>query len=374
MKKIKRKMKMLNDFLEKEFEHEAEIAKNGWAVAKSTPMIFDEMAFKVAPRQVWRFDSKYGRYYYEFLDELKTMPRFAVDVTSSVASFKVLPMPEQLVEWNRKFRTKDEAQAEMKKAADYGTFIHILNQNFFINNTLNLETIPDLVKIFKEKAMLNYDNSFWADRAIKDLVAMRNWAKEFQFKPIAVELMLIGSEGYGTAVDAIGYVTIGTGANGKVLKKDIKDGTIQEVLAIFDWKTSKGFYKSHEIQLEACKRLVEENFPEFNDKIVKLYNVSPKGEKNLTCDMKDQTYAMKSISLEHLQENSEGLYEPVTTRFSEFDVYLAQYKASNPNFNKPRDIELIRGNITFNGDNELEIYSESPERIVIEKNKVNQIN
>jgi hypothetical protein len=140
------------------------------------------------------------------------------------------------------------------------------------------------------------------------------------------------------------------------LKKDIKDGNVQEVLAIFDWKTSKGFYQSHEIQLEACRRLVEENFPEFEGKIERMFNVAPKGEKNLTCDMKDQTFALKNVLLED-------------SSFNEFDVYLAQYKAKYPNFNKPKNVEYIRGNITLDGDDELEIISESPETIVIEKHR-----
>jgi hypothetical protein len=179
--------------------------------------------------------------------------------------------------------------------------------------------------------------------------------KEHEVRPIAIELVLTSKMGFASAIDLVCEMTIGTSANGKILKKDINNGTCQRVTAIVDWKSGNGFYESHAFQLEAYKKLVDEHFPDLN--IEKLYNLSPKAD-SLKCEMKDQTnVAGQKIIL------------PDGTETTLFDAYWSIFKAKHPNFNEPRDIEDISGHVSLDYKNPYQIGGTNPNELVVQKHR-----
>ena len=338
-----------------------EVEKQGYALSDLPLWIFDADALKVQPKPLWRIDLANKRYYYTFIDKLRTVPKFFISVTSSIASLGLLPTNFGLIEWWAQFPTIDVAKKEMNKLADYGTFDHVLIGQFMKNGTLDLEIIPDLVYEYSKKNYLDYDNRFWTKYCRRDLIALDKWVKEHEVRPIAIELMLCGKDGYATMVDFICEMTIGSGSNGKILKKDLNEGTCRRVHAIIDWKSMmsftkhKSFHKTNEFQLEACRRLVAENFPQLP--IEKLYNVSFEGSIGTAeVVMKEQTD--KALKLVKIGE----------TFSTEFDLYWEIFKVNNPDYNQPFDFDEVKGFVHLTK----EAYAINPRNIseiVIEKHR-----
>lgn len=339
----------------------SEVEKSGYAISDLPLWIFDKDALKVQPKTLWLLSLADKRYYYTFIDRLKTHPKFYISVTSSIAGLKLLPTERGLIEWYNKFPTMDIAKKELNKLSDYGTFDHIIIANYWKEGWFAFDLIPYLVDEYKIKNHLDYDNRFWTKYVKRDLIAIDKWQKVHEVRPIAVELMLCGKEGYATMVDFICEMTIGTGANGQILKKDLKEGTCERVNAIIDWKSmlsftkEKSFHKTNEFQLEACRRLVKENFPEL--RIDKLYNISFEGSvKTAEVVMKDQTgRAIKPIKM--------GDFET-----SEFDLYWEIFKCNNPDYNHPHDFDEVKGVVRFK-DIAYEINPHSIEEIVVNKHR-----
>jgi hypothetical protein len=338
-----------------------EIEKQGYAITEPMLWIFDKDALKVQPKPLYRIDVSNKRFYYTFLDKLNTVPKFFISVTSSIAGLNLLPTKHALIEWYTKFPTMDIAKKELNKLADFGTFDHIIIANFAKEQIMDLEIIPDLTEKYRRENDLDYDNRYWIKYVQRDLIALDHWIKEHEVKPIAIELMLCGNEGYATMVDFICEMTIGTGANGKILKKDIKDGTCERINAIIDWKSmlsftkDKSFHKTNEFQLEACRRLVKENFPEL--RIDKLFNISFKnGIRNAEVVMQEQTGKALGTTIINDQE------------VSEFDLYWEIFKIQNPDYNNPNDIDDVRGYVRFK-DQAYQINPKSIKEIVVNKHR-----
>ena len=232
-------MKTLSAFDElfgEDIRVKTEIAEQGYAITEAPLWIFDEAALKAPPRQLYRFETSKYRYYYYFEDEEMTEPRFLISVTSSIASLELLPTSKQLIEWYASFPSMKEAYQQLQRLADYGSFSHVLYAKFWRDGGVSLDHMPYLVREYKIEAQLDYDNRHWIQKANRDLIALDNWAKLHNVQPLAIEIGLAGRDGYATFVDFVCKIDIGTGANGKILKKDLKDGTIETVTSVVDWK------------------------------------------------------------------------------------------------------------------------------------------
>ncbi|MBS4000782.1 MAG: hypothetical protein KGZ71_09910 [Desulfobulbaceae bacterium] len=344
----------------KDYERNESVKNNGYAIVEPELVIFDRDALKVAPRKLYRFDTDGKRWYYEFLDSMNTVPMFYCGVTSSIASLDLLPSSEGLYFYYNKFSSMEAAKQDMQRKADYGSFIHVLISRFIKLRTLEFADMDDLVALYKAHYDLDYSNRHWADRAIKDLIAVKNWMDDYEVKPLATELVLPGKDGYATAVDLICEMTLGSGQNCKVLKTDIKNGTMQTVRAAIDFKTGDGFYETHEMQMEAVRRVVNENLPEL--KVTKMFNVSPKGITDLKCEMKDQTDKVTHTALVN--------DAPITY----FDLYWEIFKMRNPNFNNPRHINIFKGSVSLDApaSETVQHISLNPYNLVIEKHRRDQ--
>lgn len=361
---------MNNTDINRLFADDAVAQKNinevGYNITNKPWMFFDKDALRVQPDTVYRLDSRNFRYYYRFLDSFKTSVAFYVSVTSSIASNKILPTSPYLTEWYQGFKSMDEAHKEMSRLADYGKFAHIVYADFMINKELEFDSLPYLAKNYKEINRLEYDNSNWVKHIERDILALHNWANEHEIKPMAIELMLTSREGFATAVDLVCEMTIGSGQNGKVLKNDYRDGKTQRVTAVIDWKSNfsltkhKSFYQSNEMQLEASKRLVEENFPMFD--IDRTFNVSFEGGiSTAKAVMKDQT---------------DRVNQPILigkSSVTEFDLYWELYKAKYPLYRTPPRIQRPAGKASIGDVDSCNIESISPEELVIAKHREKEV-
>jgi hypothetical protein len=106
---------------------------------------------------------------------------------------------------------------------------------------------------------------------------------------------------------------IGSGVNGKLLKKD-KEVEGFRNLVIIDWKTGRnGFHRSHEAQLHMYRLLFQENFEKYGNDI-RLFNWAPKEweqAEDTKYTLKDQTLSDEAKNIEH---------------------YLAIYKSKNRSY------------------------------------------
>ncbi|MCP4651288.1 MAG: hypothetical protein GY853_14565 [PVC group bacterium] len=331
------------NYFEDERRQIADQAETGYSVTDGSIFHYDEDAILTQPDPVYRIDARNGkRLYLKFEDdELKTGPELYISVTSSIASYDILPMPKGLLIWQAKFETNAAYLKELNKLANYGTICHMCIAMYWRDGGFDLETIPEIIRQYQETHKTNYNVKQWVKKLKRDLMAVNNFAIAHNVKPIANELMLTGSAGYATAVDFICEMDIGTAKNGYgILKADEKNGAIRRVTAIIDWKSNfaddkdtKVFGLSCEFQLEACRRLVSENYPNLH--VDKLYNVSfkggfdsVKGPEVIIKDQTDKALTIVDIGFDQI---------PV------FDLYWCLYLANNPKYNELGTIKDITG-------------------------------
>lgn len=208
---------------------------------------------------------------------------------------------------------------ELTYAASRGTLMHALLGDYIQGKPIQItdlhkhffETHPDIdVPYFND--ILNRDSEW----LLKAVLAFAQFVKEFNVKPLALELMM-KSEKYGVAspIDMICEMDVEEkGFFGEVYANDSKatgakkgdpkeTKRIRRVIAIVDFKSSqKGFYDKHFFQLQLYKRMVEENYPKIE--VEKIFNWSPKDWKSST-----PTYNLKEQSDGKLEELCETVFE-----------------------------------------------------------------
>lgn len=127
-------------------------------------------------------------------------------------------------------------------------------------------------------------------------------------EPLAIEVSLISQQGYAGTVDLVCDMDWEyKGFFGETYKSGEQKGKPKEtkekrrIKAIVDFKSGrKGFYEANEIQMEACRRLVVENFRFEPDM---LFNFSPKEWRTTPgYNLKDQTDSLPKGKFEHLVE------------------------------------------------------------------------
>lgn len=218
-------------------------------------------------------------------------------VTTILSS--TLPIEDWLIRWIARFGY-EQAQEKKTQAAHYGTLFSIIASDFLHSGEIDLGTIEARINIYKHTNNISFATDFWNQKLKEDLYALACFAQDYNFEPLAIEIPLVSAKyRFAGTIDAIGYIKIGSGANGKILKKDKET---RKILAIIDWKTGRrGFYRSHEAQLHMYRLLVEENFPDLcSQNELKLYNWAPKewntkDEPKYT--LKDQTTSKEALRI-----------------------------------------------------------------------------
>ena len=133
--------------------------------------------------------------------------------------------------------------------ADYGTLMHEQIGVFIKNGgSWDLESAGDIVKQYTEEHGLTYPEiSTWERDLQKDLMAFGVFYDERRVKPLGLEYVLLSKTGFETPIDL-------------VCEMDTDNGRKR---AVINFKSGrKGFYESHEIQMEFERQLWNENFPD----------------------------------------------------------------------------------------------------------------
>lgn len=235
--------------------------------------------------RVFQLNSKGHRYYYVLNEDGN--PTFYPSVTTILS--QTMPTPPHLVKWIAD-KGYDEAEAYKMERASYGTFMHAAFEELIINRTYNLDELK--TKLYRYMEANRLPDSFinYADDLKKDVLAFARFVKDYDVRPIAVEIALVHP-----AYNYAGMIDL-------PCSMLAKPGNEERINAIVDFKSGrKGFFEEHEIQLHLYRELWNANFP--NLMIDRVFNFSPKDwRKKPTYNLKDQTESPNARKMLYILE------------------------------------------------------------------------
>lgn len=265
---------------------------------------FDEDAILLKPRTVYRMDNRGRRFYFVFDENNK--PKFAISVTSFIAAS--LPTSPYLVDWMIAQGSREQANQARDEAAAYGTLLHREIGTFLIQKRYDLDQAANVVAAYVEAEKLPFKCLKWTEKLKRDLAAFAQFCIDVDFKPIAIEMMLLDEKlGLGGAIDIMGEMNVEeAGFYGEVYKTGANAGKPKEtkmkrrVRAIVDIKSGRnGFYETHEVQLKAYRTIWNNYFTEYP--VQKCFNWAPSDWRtNPGYKLKDQTDTPKSFKFDYL--------------------------------------------------------------------------
>jgi hypothetical protein len=255
----------------------------GMTVEMMQALFFDSDALREPAYRLYQLNSDGHRYYYRFNES--GMPEFYPSVTTLLK--QVMPMSPFLLNWMLE-NGKDGATEKRDLAAAYGTFMHGQFESLIINRRYNFDDVPDVLSAYILRENLPekvFDE--WAVKIRKDVLAFAQFVKDFNVRPMAVEIGLVHPEHkYAGCIDMPCIMT------------DPK--TAKTFTAIVDFKSGrKGFFEEHELQLHLYREMWNVNYPD--KPVERLFNFSPKDwRKSPTYNLKDQTDSPNAKKLPHL--------------------------------------------------------------------------
>ena len=251
----------------------------------------------IAPSQMLKRVKVGGSERYYYVENPDGSKSFFIGVTS--ASKLAIPTSPGLIQWIVSKGSVDAADDESKKAAAYGTNMHIaLLQEFLINRSVSMENLEAMTRMAADAAFVdNVEADRWVRETKRDLLAFAQFVEDYSVKPIAIEFPIASPNmGLGGTIDLVCKMTIKEkGFFGEVYKTGDRKGepkeTTQEreIVAIVDLKSGrKGFYEEHEFQLHSYRRMWNAMFQQHT--IERVYDWSPKEWKTTpSYNFTDQT-------------------------------------------------------------------------------------
>lgn len=268
--------------VEPEKEQAMEIAP-GMTVEEIRAVYFNADALKEPAYRLFQLNSDGHRYYYRFNDAGE--PEFYPSVTTLLK--QVMPTPPALLDWMIA-NGKDGSTEKRDLAAAYGTFMHGEFEKLIINRRYDFDSVPAALLAYMERENLPEKVfSEWLPKVRKDVLAFAQFIKDWNVKPLAVEIGLYHPKfHYAGCLDLPCVMT------------DPKTG--KSFTALVDFKSGrKGFYEEHELQLHLYKDAWNcwyESMP-----ITRVFNFSPKDwRKAPTYNLKDQTDSVNAKKLPYL--------------------------------------------------------------------------
>ena len=269
-------------FDEPEQEQAKEIAP-GMTVEEIRAVYFNADALTEPAYRLFQLNSDGHRYYYRFNDAGE--PEFYPSVTTLLK--QVMPTPPALLDWMIA-NGKDGSVEKRDLAAAYGTFMHIQFETLIINRRYDFDNVPSaLLAYMEENNLPEKVFSEWLPKIRKDVLAFAQFARDYNVKPLAVEIGLVHPEyHYAGCVDLPCFMT------------DPKSG--KQFTAIVDFKSGrKGFYEEHELQLHLYREMWNVNYPDVP--VARVFNFSPKDWRTKpTYNLKDQTDSVNAKKLPYL--------------------------------------------------------------------------
>lgn len=265
-----------------EQEQKTEVAP-GFTVEEIRALFFDASALREPAYRVFQLNSDGHRYYYRF--DASGTPEFYPSVTTLLK--QVLPTPPALLDWMIA-NGKDGATEKRDLAAAYGTFMHGQFESLIINRRYDFDSVPAVLLAYMERKNLP-DKVFgeWGVKIRKDVLAFAQFVRDYNVKPLAVEIGLVHPEfHYAGCVDLSCVMT------------DPKTGATFP--AIVDFKSGrKEFYEEHELQLHLYREMWNVNYP--GAPITRVFNFSPKDWRTKpTYNLKEQTESPNAAKLPYL--------------------------------------------------------------------------
>ena len=252
--------------VEPEKEQATEIAP-GMTVEEIRAVYFNADALKEPAYRLFQLNSDGHRYYYRFNDAGE--PEFYPSVTTLLK--QVMPTPPK-----------------RDLAAAYGTFMHGEFEKLIINRRYDFDSVPAALLAYMERENLP-EKVFaeWLPKVRKDVLAFAQFIKDWNVKPLAVEIGLYHPKfHYAGCLDLPCVMT------------DPKTG--KSFVAIVDFKSGrKGFYEEHELQLHLYREMWNVHYPD--NPVTRVFNFSPKDwRKAPTYNLKDQTDSVNAKKLPYL--------------------------------------------------------------------------
>lgn len=268
--------------VEPEKEQATEIAP-GMTVEEIRAVYFNSDALKEPAYRLFQLNSDGYRYYYRFNDAGE--PEFYPSVTTLLK--QVMPTPTALLDWMIA-NGKDSSTEKRDLAAAYGTFMHGEFEKLIINRRYDFDSVPAAMLSYMERENLP-EKVFaeWLPKIRKDVLAFAQFIKDWNVKPLAVEIGLYHPQfHYAGCLDLPCVMT------------DPKTG--KSFVAIVDFKSGrKGFYEEHELQLHLYREMWNVHYPE--TPVTRVFNFSPKDwRKSPTYNLKDQTDSANAKKLPYL--------------------------------------------------------------------------
>lgn len=234
-----------------------------------------ETVYSLLPRKqvVYRATHNGNRIYYTV--DPTGEPTLYLSLTTMIKA--TCPTSDHLIKWIAEMGY-DAAKKYSAERADYGSLMHILFGKYIVDKFYDFDKTEEICKSFPQ---YKYKDE-WLEELNKDVAGFMQFVVDRNVKPLAVELVLVSEDGYGTLCDLICEMDVEVDGldHENPYKSGVRKGQPREVkqtqriTALINFKSGrKGFYETHEIQLEFERRLFEENFPEI--KIGGIFNLSP---------------------------------------------------------------------------------------------------
>lgn len=254
----------------------------GMTVEEIRAVFFNSDALREPEYRIYQLNTDGHRYYYRFEDGT---PVFYPSVTTLLK--QVMPTPPALLDWMLS-NGKDGATEKRDLAAAYGTLMHTQFELLIINRRYDFDSVPSVVLSYMERENLPEKVfSEWCVKLRKDVLAFAQAVKDYNVKPLAVEIGLVHPVNhYAGCIDLPCIMT------------DPKTGEIFP--AIWDFKSGrKGFFEEHELQLHLYREMWNVNFPDVQ--ITRVFNFSPKDWRTKpTYNLKEQTGSVNAAKLPYL--------------------------------------------------------------------------
>lgn len=255
----------------------------GMTVEEIRALYFNRDALREPPYRLFQLNSDGHRYYYRFNDAGE--PEFYPSVTTLLK--QVMPMSPTLLDWMLQ-NGKEGATEKRDLAAAYGTFMHMQFEVLIINRRYDFDSVPGVLLDYMQRENLP-ERVFaeWLPKIRKDVLALAQFVRDYNVKPLAVEIGLVHPEyHYAGCLDL------------PCIMDDPKTG--DSFAALVDFKSGrKGFFEEHELQLHLYMEAWNVNFP--MKPITRVFNFSPKDWRTKpTYNLKEQTESVNARKLPYL--------------------------------------------------------------------------
>lgn len=300
-------------------------------IQEGQALYFDADALIAAPRQIYRIDNhKSGRLYFTLTEDPNLPARFYLSVTEMIS--KTTPTSPWLIKWISDMGYEAAEQYKNERAS-YGTFMHMIFQEYLIDKEFDLQSIDERIPGYLQecKHPANLANS-WINDLKQDIIGFAEFVRAHNVKPLAIELVLASDEmGVAGMMDLYCEMDVEVnGFFGEVFKSGARAGQEKETKkqirtkALLDFKSGrKGIYDSHAIQLEAYRRLLLENFPQLQGEDIMLFNYCPNDWRlNPGYTLKDQTENPVIRKFDHLIEIGRIESGRIKTEYTQYEGLL----------------------------------------------------